>query len=170
MRTLAAALLALTLVAAPAGAKDKVRDQDAEKDKERCHLSVGPHDVVKKSGDVVVEAGQVVENAVALQGTVRVRKGAVVKTAMAVKGDVVVEDGGEVRETALSLGGAVRVKKGGVVKGSTLQLKEGALSLRGDSGGRVSGDLVVDGESLSTKVLAGILGSLEGCAVEGVPE
>lgn len=160
MRSLSPALLALAvLCGAPALAKDG----------KECHLTVGPNDVVKRSGDVVVEAGQVVENAVALDGTVRLRRGAVVKTALAVKGDVVVEDGAEVTETALSLGGAVKVKKGGTVKGSTIQLKEGGLRIKGDSGSKVSGDLVVDGESLSTKLLAGILGSIEGCTLEAKP-
>jgi hypothetical protein len=159
MRALPALLAVAVLCGTPALARDG----------KECHLTVGPGDVVKRTGDVVVEAGQVVANAVALDGTVRVKKGAVVKSALAVKGDVVVEDGAEVTETALSLGGAVKVKKGGVVKGTTLQLKEGGLRLKSDSGSKVSGDLVVDGESLSTKLLAGILGSLEGCAVEAQP-
>ncbi len=153
MRSLGLAA-AVLLTALPAAAK------------EECHLTVGPNDVVKRTGDVVVEAGQVVENALALEGSVRVKKGAVVKTAVAVRGDVVVEAGGEVSDTAVSLGGAVTVKKGGTVKGSTLQLQEGGLKVRGDSGKRVVGNLTIDGESLSGKLLAGILGSLEGCRVD----
>lgn len=169
MRSLGVSLLAVALVTSlPALAKDKEQPRRAGGGKE-CHLTVGPDDVLKRTGDVVVEAGQVVENALALSGSVRVKKGAVVKTALAVKGDVVVEDGGEVTETALSLGGVVKVARGGAVRGSTLQLQEGGLKLRGDSGQKLSGDLVVDGESLSAKLLAGILGSLEGCTVEGKP-
>jgi hypothetical protein len=162
MRLTSAGVLSLAVLSAlpgPAWAKDA----------SSCHLTIGPHDVVNRSGDVTVEPSQVVENAIAFNGTVRVKKGAVVKTAVAVKGDVVVESGGEVTETALSLGGAVRVKKGGAVKGSTLQLKDGSLRIVGESGSVVGGDLVVDGESLSSKLLAGVLGSLEGCAVDRKP-
>jgi hypothetical protein len=135
--------------------------------KDGCTVSVGPADVVKKTGEVVIEAGQVVDNAIALAGAVRVRRGAVVKTAVAVKGDVVVEDGGEVTETALALGGSVRVRRGGLVKGSTVQLKAGGLRIEGgDHGGKVSGDLSVDGESLSTKLLVALVGSLQDCTLE----
>jgi hypothetical protein len=152
------ALLALPVVVLLAAGSARAKDG--------CTVSVGPADVVKKAGEVVIEAGQVVDNAIALDGAVRVRRGAVVKTAVAVKGDVVVEDGGQVTETALALGGAVKVRPGGRVQGSTVQLKEGGLRLHGKEGHQLSGDLSVDGESLSTKLLVALVGSLRDCTLE----
>ena len=41
-----------------------------------CKIEAGPHDVVKKTGDVVIEAGQQVEDAIAVEGLVTIKRGA----------------------------------------------------------------------------------------------
>ena len=51
MRTFLTAMLLLSSV--PAFAEDE------------CKIDVGPNDVVKKTGDIVIEAGQYVEDAIA---------------------------------------------------------------------------------------------------------
>jgi hypothetical protein len=128
-----------------------------------CNVQVGPRDLFKKHGDVVITAGQDVEQVIALHGNVTIKKGATVKGVLAAHGDVTVE--GEVLESVLVVGGHV-VLKGGVVRGGQFVLDGKQTSLKGgDEQKSLSGDLVVDGQSLSGLLAAKMLEKFDGCRV-----
>jgi len=147
------ACLASLAVAMPAAARDR----------DGCHVTAGPDDVVAKSGDVVIEAGRKVESAMALLGSVTIKRGAVVKTAIAVHGDVVVEKGATVEETVVTIEGKARVE--GTVKGSRISAHGEEVEVVGENGDRVSFSA-----SLARKVLAEVLVKLDGCAVVPNPK
>jgi UDP-3-O-[3-hydroxymyristoyl] glucosamine N-acyltransferase len=150
MRSLFA--LVLALAAAPALADDT------------CHVEAGPHDVVKKSGDVIIEAGQVVEDAIAVDGKVILKKGAVVKSAVAFHGDVVIEDGAKVTKSALSIGGAVKVAKGAVVN-STIEISDKGLRVHGEDGDDVDVNIVIGGKSLGQRIADEALSKMKDCKI-----
>jgi NDP-sugar pyrophosphorylase family protein len=128
-----------------------------------CKVEAGPRDVVKKRGDVVISPGQDVEQVIALNGNVTIKKGASVKGVMAAHGNVTVE--GEVREGVLVVGGHV-VLKGGVVGGGQVVLDGKQTALKGGEEQKaLSGDLVVDGQSLSGLLATRMLEKLDGCHV-----
>jgi hypothetical protein len=131
-----------------------------------CHVTAGPNDVVKRKGDVVIDAGRTIENVIALRGSVTLKKGAKVKSVIAGKGDVVLEAGAEVTETVVAIGGTVKAAKGALVGGSQLSLAEDGLSVKGETGKSVQGDLKIDGKSMSSLLLASVAQKLEGCEVE----
>ena len=134
--------------------------------KDSCHITAGPNDLVKKKGNVVIEAGRTIENVIALHGQVTLKKGAKVKSIITVNGDAIIEDGAEVEESVVTIGGQVRVEPGGIVHGSKLALSDRALSVTGDNGKSVKGNLEIDGQSVSQLLLATVTQKLEGCAVE----
>jgi NDP-sugar pyrophosphorylase family protein len=154
MRSLAAAVLASTLAAAPAAAKDD------------CHVEIGPHDRVSRGETLVVRSGERVENALALQGDLVIEGGAVAEKAVAVGGSVTVKPGGQVREDAVAIGGDVRigadgrVGKDAVSLGGQVRQAEGARV-----GGSVLGIAVQAGKGSLAREILGKLGDLEGCEV-----
>ncbi|MEN6357424.1 MAG: sugar-binding domain-containing protein [Armatimonadota bacterium] len=75
-------------------------------------------DKVQVQGNVVVEKGETVKDAVAITGSVTVR-GHVTGDATAVMGNVIVEDGGVVDGSAVTVGGRIIQRDGGVIRGST---------------------------------------------------
>jgi NDP-sugar pyrophosphorylase family protein len=133
----------------------------AATDRDGCHVSAGPNDVVAKTGDVVIEPGRKVDSAVALKGSVTVKKGAVVKNAIAIRGDVVVEKGGTVEESVVTIEGQARID--GKVNGSRVSAHGDQVEIVSEDGDRVS-----FGAALAKKILAEVLKKLDGCAV--VPE
>lgn len=153
MRSLTALAL---LLAAPALAQDT------------CTVEAGPNDVVKKTGDVVITAGQQVEDAIALDGNVFVEKGASVKSAVSFHGDVLVEEGASVSKTALSMGGKVRVTKGATVK-SSLEVSKRGVRLRGEDGADVKLDFTINGKSLAQLIADEAMSKMKGCRLVEKP-
>lgn len=117
------------------GRADAEEPDDADSDVERArrgkkrrfHYSVthtrrtsGSERVVM-GGDVVVEAGEVVDEAVAVGGSVLVR-GRVEGDAVAVGGSVHVEDGGVVEGEIVAVGGEVIVEPGGQALGDRVNV------------------------------------------------
>ena len=109
-----------------------------------CELQVGPNDRVAQQGDVVVQRGEVVEAAFALNGAVRIEAGGTVGSALAVggsvtaegtvkegavaiRGDVVVRNGGRVGSDAVAIAGRVRVESGGLIRGDVTSIGPGFL-------------------------------------------
>lgn len=126
-----------------------------------CQVKVGPGDLARERGDLVVEAGQRAKSAVALHGSVVVRAGAVVEDAVALGGDVTVEPGARVAKNAVSVGGDVRVRRGG-------RVGKDAVSIGGkvnvDGAGAVAGhtlSLALDwkGGGLAEAILSEVQGS-----------
>jgi NDP-sugar pyrophosphorylase family protein len=150
MRTFLAALLLIS--AAPALAD------------EECRIDAGPNDVVKKTGDVIIEAGQNVEDAIALDGKVIIKNGAKVKSAVSFHGSVIVEDGAKVTKTALAVGGIVTVAKGATVK-NTLELSERGLKLRGDDGDDIDVNINIGGKSLGQRIADEALAKMKNCKI-----
>src|SRR5438445_674046 len=101
MRSLLVSML--VLAAAPALAADE------------CRIDSGPGDVVKKTADIVIEAGQVAEDVITLDGNVTIKSGANVKSAVSFHGNVIVEDGAKGQKSALAVGGTVKVARGASV-------------------------------------------------------
>lgn len=133
--------------------------------KDECHITVGKHDVVKRTGDVVIEAGQVIEDAIALSGRVIIKSGAKVKSAISLSGAVVVEDGAVVTDTVLAMGGTVTVGKGAFVK-NVLELdKEHGLRLRSDDGDDFTFNISIGGKSLAQRIVEEATVKVKDCVV-----
>ena len=148
-----AALFAiLVLSAVPALAKDD------------CVIDSGPNDIVKKSGDIVIEAGQVVEDVITLNGTVTIKSGATVKSAISMHGNVIIEDGGTVKKSALSVGGTVKRSKGSSVNG-TIEISDKGLKVRGEDGDDVDLNIVIGGKSLGQRIADEALAKLKNCRI-----
>lgn len=154
MRLLTACLVTVVLVAGSASA-------EAPDD---CHITPGPNDVVKKRGDVVIEAGRQVEDVIAVQGTVTVKQGARVKTAVALRGDVVIEAGAEVQDNAIALRGTVKVAKGARVK-SIIELGPKGVRLVGEDGDVVELNAELNGQSVGQAILTAALAKVKTCKV-----
>lgn len=144
--------LLLILVAVPALAADE------------CKIEAGPNDVVKKSGDLTIEAGQEVEDVVALDGLVTIKRGAKVKSAVSLHGSVVIEPGATVTKSALSIGGTVKVAKGATVN-STVEISDAGLRVRGDDGNDLDLNIVIGGKSLGQRVADEALAKMKNCRV-----
>jgi hypothetical protein len=87
-----------------------------------CVIQVGPNDRVAQDTDLVIPSGAVVETAIALRGSVIVRGGARVKKAVAAGGSVRVEAGARVGGEAVAIGGDVLVAADGRVDGEAVSL------------------------------------------------
>ncbi|MDP1826987.1 MAG: hypothetical protein Q8L48_27180 [Archangium sp.] len=131
---------------------------------EECRVEAGPNDVVKKTGNVVIEAGQTAEDAVALDGTVTVKKGATVKNAVSFHGGVVVEDGAKVTKTALAIGGTVKVAKSATVN-STVEVSDKGLRVRGEDGKDVDVNIVIGGKSLGQRIADEAMAKMKNCRI-----
>jgi hypothetical protein len=135
---------------------------------EQCKVEAGPLDIVKRHGDVVVEPGQQVEDAIALDGQVIVKKGASVKSAVSLNGDVVVEAGAQVRKAALALGGVVKAAKGSEVH-SRIDISDAGLRLRGEEGDEVSLNFSFGGKSLGQRIVDEATQKVKGCKITRAP-
>jgi hypothetical protein len=91
-------------------------------------------DIVRVGGDVVVEKGVVVKNAVAVGGSLRV-DGEVTNDAVAVGGPVVLGPGAVVRRDTVSVGSTVTLGENARVYGDLVEVNAG--SLRGMARGQV---------------------------------
>jgi cytoskeletal protein CcmA (bactofilin family) len=87
-----------------------------------CVIQVGPNDRVAQDADLVIPPGAVVESAVALRGSVIIRGGARVKKAVAAGGSVRVEGGAQVGGEVVAIGGDVLVAAQGRVDGEAVSL------------------------------------------------
>ena len=150
MRTFLASILLISAV--PAFAADE------------CQVDAGPNDVVKKKGDVIIEAGQTVEDAISLDGMVVIKSGAKVKSAVSFHGSVVVEDGATVKETALAVGGIVTVSKNAKVK-SVVEVSERGIRVRGDDGDDIDVNLKIAGKSLGQRIADEALVKMKNCKI-----
>ena len=132
---LTALALALTLSAPVLAA-----DEAPKKPKVVCATNTKDGSRVVQGTDLVIEPGEKVKDAVAVDGNVIVRKGAVVdEDAVAIRGRVIIEAGAQVKGDALSVGGEVRVQGGAHVDGDAVALG-GRLNV--DKQDDVSGDKV----------------------------
>lgn len=97
-----------------------------------CTIEQGPNDRVSRGRPLVVEEGGQVDEAVALNAGVTVRRGAVVSKVVAVGGSIRIEAGATVLEDVVAVGGDVRVERGArvgkdaVALGGRLEVAEGA--------------------------------------------
>jgi NDP-sugar pyrophosphorylase family protein len=151
-RSLALALVSLSLSAA-------ARDPETS-----CTVEAGPNDVVRKKGDVVVEAGQALENVIALDGSVTLHKGAHVKTVIALRGDATIEEGATVDESVITVAGRAHVK--GTVSGSRIEVRRGSIRLVGEKGDSLSGDLTIDDTTLSKLLVDKVLEKVDACVLK----
>lgn len=130
-----------------------------------CTITAGPHDVVSKRGDVVIEAGQVVEDAIAVDGKVTIKKGATVKSAVSMNGAVVVEDGATVTDAVVAIGGVAVVGKKASVQNVIELSAEHGLRLRGSEGDGFSFNFTIDGKSLGQRIVEEATSKVKGCKV-----
>lgn len=133
-----------------------------------CDIQAEPGDRVSKGADVTVQAGERVENVVAVDGNVFVKRGASVKNAVALHGNVTLEAGARVRESALAFGGKVNVDKDATVKGSVLALGDG-IELRSDSGHEAKFKLQIDGQDIGQRLAEALLSEIKACRVTQAP-
>ncbi|WP_338866483.1 hypothetical protein [Myxococcus stipitatus] len=117
--------------------------------------------------DLVIEAGDTVKDAVAIDGNVIVRKGANVDDAVAINGRVIVEPGARVKGDAVSMGGEVRVQKGARVEGSALALG-GKLNVDKDAtvkGDKFSLSFEIGGKDFVKNLIEEALDEESGCHI-----
>ena len=114
---------------------------------EECVVTVGPHDRLGRGKTVVVEAGESLENAMALDG------------------DVILESGAKVTGTAASFGGQIRVAEGAKVSGSRLQLSDG-VQVRSENGKDVNLALSIAGQDVSSLLVAKLVEKARTCRFE----
>lgn len=131
-----------------------------------CNVEVGPNDRVSKGEPLVIRAGEQVDNAIAMNGDVTVEEGAVVEKAVAVGGSVTVRSGAQVRKDAVAIGGDVIVEADGRVGKDAVSL---GGQVREAKGSRIRGSVVglaFQGgkSSLAREILKGV-SSLDGCKV-----
>jgi NDP-sugar pyrophosphorylase family protein len=132
---------------------------------DQCKITANKGDRVRKGGDVVVKAGEVVEDAVAVEGNVIVKSGATVKSAMALHGSVIVEDGATVKEGVVSVGGKTLVSKTASVGQGQLSLDASGLRLVSDDGHELEISAAFGGKSMARELLKPILAKLHDCDV-----
>jgi len=123
-----------------------------------CTIKADPDDRVAQGQDLVIPAGAVVKDAVAVRGNVIIRRGARVRKAVSVGGAVTVEAGAVVTDQVVALGGDVVVEATARVGGEVVSLG-GVVHLA--PGGTISGNVVslalqVGPNSLARAVLDGI--------------
>jgi hypothetical protein len=158
-----AALLFFTLSSGSYAADAGVADP-----KDRCVINPGKGDRAAKGKDVVVEAGEKIEDAVAVDGSVFVKNGGEVKNAMALHGNIVVEAGARVRGNAIAVGGKITIVPGARLEGSQISLDR-ALNIVGDNGSSVKVSASLGGKGLAREILKPILDKLKDCDVAPGP-
>ncbi|CAM3273067.1 polymer-forming cytoskeletal protein [Corallococcus sp. ZKHCc1 1396] len=118
--------------------------------------------------NLVVEPGDTLRDAVAVDGDVIVKKGAVVDNDVAaIRGRVILEAGARVKGDVVSLGGEVRVHSGARVDGSATALG-GKLKLdkQEDVGGeKVSFSMEFNGEDLVKQLIGKALDEDQKCHI-----
>jgi hypothetical protein len=132
---------------------------------EECVVTVGPHDRLARGKALVVEAGESLESAMALDGDVVLKQGARVKSAVAVNGNVILEAGAKVTGSAASFGGQIRVADGAKIAGSRLQLSDG-IQVRSENGKDVNLALSVAGQDVSSLLVAKLVQKVRTCRFE----
>lgn len=135
MRPPAAACLATLLLSVPATA---ALAADGAREGEHCTIEAGPDDLVAQDRDLVVPAGAVVKDAIAVRGNVVVERGARVEHVVAAGGSVLLRPGAVVHGDALAVGGDLRLSGDARVEGDATALG-GAVKL--DPGSAVRGDV-----------------------------
>jgi hypothetical protein len=133
-----------------------------------CNIEKEKGDVVSQDHDLVIEPGQSVHNAVAVNGNVLVKKGAhVSKSVLAIQGSVTLEPGAVVDEDVLALGGDVhalgnaRIGKDAVALGGILDLSKSAHV----EGSHVNLSLNLNGTDVAQKLIDAALGPDHSCQV-----
>lgn len=160
-------LVAAFLLPSLARASDsRSKAKASDRDPVECSVEAEGNDRVAKGHDVVVSAGEHVDNAVAVDANVIVRSGAHVKSALALHGSVTVEPGAELSGSVVAIGGKVQVAKEAHVSGGTLALdgREG-LHLQGDDGKDLDVSLSFDGKSLAQEILEPLIAGIHRCKV-----
>lgn len=159
MSRLALAVLVLCLPAAPSLAGPTHWDHRGID----CDFTVGPNDRLARTGDLVINPGETIEDAVALSGNVIVKAGAhVTGNVIAVDGSVRLEKGAEVAKSAISLGGSVRVEPGARVGGSRISLGD-SLDIEADDGSHFQFAFSDAKGSFGRKILDDVMHDLRAC-------
>ncbi|RKG91807.1 polymer-forming cytoskeletal protein [Corallococcus terminator] len=118
--------------------------------------------------DLIIEPGEKIKDAVAVDGDVIVKKGAVVDNDVAaVRGRVILEAGARVKGDVVSLGGEVRVPAGARVDGNAVALG-GKLKVdkQEDVGGeKVNFSMELNGEDLVKQVIGKALDEDQKCHI-----
>lgn len=157
----AAALTAL--LALPALAEDS----GDPKPHYNCHVSKEKGDRLVQGKELVVEAGEKVHDAVAVDGDVIIHKGARVHDVVALQGRVTIEPGARVDGDVVALGGDVRVGQEAHVKGDAVSLG-GQLQVQESAqvdGDRVSLSLAFGGKDVVRGFLEKVLNKDLRCEV-----
>lgn len=137
-----------------------------EQDHVDCTVDAKGNDRVAKGRDVVVQAGETVDDAVAVDGNVIIRSGAHVKSALALHGSVTVEAGAIVDGAVVAIGGRAHVDPGAKVKQGTLALdKHHGLQIRGDDGKSLDVSVNLGGSNLADEMLKPMIASIHRCRV-----
>src|SRR5262245_31247330 len=89
-----------------------------------------PSDIVRIGGDVTVEEGRIVKDAVAIGGSVTVLDGGrVMGNAVAIGGDVHLKADARVERDAVAIGGEILTQEGASVGGNEIAILSGAKGI-----------------------------------------
>ncbi len=141
--------------------------QDAAKPKQprvNCHITAEKGDRVVQGKTLFIEKGEVVKDAVAIDGDVVVRAGAVVKSAVAVNGQVILEPGARVSQDAVAVGGDLKLSDGSRVGKDAVAL---GGELKAGQGAKIVGDRVSIsiGGNMVASIVDAVLSRSGGCVI-----
>jgi UDP-3-O-[3-hydroxymyristoyl] glucosamine N-acyltransferase len=165
LHPLAALVLGMTL-AVPALAADKA-PKKSNAWRVVCATNSKDGSRAVQGSDLIIEKGEKVKDAVAVDGNVILRAGAEVEDAIAVQGRVIVEPGARVRGEAVTIGGEIHVYKGAHVDGDATALG-GQLVLDaedGVAGKKSSLSLQIGGRDLLRGFIEDALGEDNRCHI-----
>lgn len=159
-------LLLASSLAVPALAAEPAKAPKAPS--HRICVSVKDGSKAVQGTNLVIEPGEKIKDAVAVDGDVIVKKGAVVDNDVAaIRGRVILEPGARVKGDVVSIGGEVQVPAGARVDGDVVALG-GKLKLdkKEDVGGeQVNFSLVINGDDLVKQFIGKALDEDQKCHI-----
>lgn len=137
MRLMLPTLGLATLLSLPAFAGDDAEQKS--RSRVRCSLTTDEGDRLVQGKNLVLQSGDEVEDAIAIDGDVVVPKGVTVNDVVAIQGRVIIEAGAHVRGDVVAIGGEVDVREDAHVDGDAVSL---GGTLKVDERATVDGDRV----------------------------
>lgn len=128
-----------------------------------CEMAPSPNDRLSEKGDLIIPAGAIVEDAIAIEGDVIIKKGARLSgNAIALGGSVIAEPGAHIGESAISVGGKLQISSAATIKGTRIALSD-SIQLKSEDGDDFQLSLNIDGDNLGHKLVNEILRDLRAC-------
>ena len=130
-----------------------------------CNIKLEKDDQLVRGKDLEIAAGDVVHDAIVIDGNLTLKKGAHVHNAMVSGGKLKVADGAQIDGDVVVFDGKAYVAKGATVKGSQVIVGK-QVKVVGETGEQASFNITIEGKSLSSVIAGAVLKELRDCKVE----